>query len=281
MPSASRRAQAGPSWWRTPRRCCASPRTATHARALARAGHGGHDGRAPHGPASFTWPLPIEAWASPVSVSWAGPLDGNKAFTGREWDPEMGWYYYRARYYDPKVGRFVSEDPSGLDGGTNAYRYVEAQPLAATDPNGLRPFEIYNNADDAARDAMREIWGPQQREERAARRAVPRREANELKGMICQCRDDMGAGPEGRFYYQPAEVMSGDDRSLPKRCSGGNNDYAFYHSHPFGDWDRLFSTPDNVTIAGGLIGYLLDPYGTMWVKKPGWPAQSRIGEVGQ
>ncbi len=33
------------------------------------------------------------------------------AFTGREWDVELGLYYYRARYYDPKVGRFLSRDP--------------------------------------------------------------------------------------------------------------------------------------------------------------------------
>lgn len=32
-------------------------------------------------------------------------------FTGREWDKEIGLYYYRARYYDPKVGRFISFDP--------------------------------------------------------------------------------------------------------------------------------------------------------------------------
>ena len=33
------------------------------------------------------------------------------SFTGREWDEETGLYYYRARYYDPEVGRFISFDP--------------------------------------------------------------------------------------------------------------------------------------------------------------------------
>lgn len=33
------------------------------------------------------------------------------AFTGREYDAESGFYYFRARYYDPQVGRFVTEDP--------------------------------------------------------------------------------------------------------------------------------------------------------------------------
>ncbi|MFN8091783.1 MAG: RHS repeat-associated core domain-containing protein [Vicinamibacteria bacterium] len=61
------------------------------------------------------------------------------AFTGREWDPETGLYYYRARYYDLKLGRFISEDPIGLGGGINSYSYVGNQPVNATDPMGLMP----------------------------------------------------------------------------------------------------------------------------------------------
>jgi len=34
-------------------------------------------------------------------------------FTGREWDAETGLYYYRMRYYDPALGRFISPEPYG------------------------------------------------------------------------------------------------------------------------------------------------------------------------
>ena len=59
------------------------------------------------------------------------------AFTGREWDAESGLYFYRARYYDPQVGRFVSSDPIGLAGGVNTYQYVGGNPVNLIDPFGL------------------------------------------------------------------------------------------------------------------------------------------------
>ena len=48
-------------------------------------------------------------------------------------------YFYRARYYDPHVGRFASEDPIGLRGGINYYQYVLNDPIALTDPMGEAP----------------------------------------------------------------------------------------------------------------------------------------------
>jgi RHS repeat-associated protein len=45
-------------------------------------------------------------------------------YTGREQDRETGLDYYRARYYDPANGRFISVDPAGFGAGdTNLYRY--------------------------------------------------------------------------------------------------------------------------------------------------------------
>jgi RHS repeat-associated protein len=59
-------------------------------------------------------------------------------FTGRELDTESGLYYYRARYYDPTVGRFLSEDPMGFTGlDVNLYRYVYNSPVSYSDPPGM------------------------------------------------------------------------------------------------------------------------------------------------
>ncbi len=63
-------------------------------------------------------------------------------YTGREWDSEIGLYYYRARYYDPTTGRFVSKDPAQFAGGDpNLYRYVDNQPATGTDPTGLQGYQ--------------------------------------------------------------------------------------------------------------------------------------------
>jgi RHS repeat-associated protein len=45
--------------------------------------------------------------------------------------------YYRARYYDPSAGRFISEDPIGFDGGENFYAYTSNSPVDLKDPFGL------------------------------------------------------------------------------------------------------------------------------------------------
>ena len=66
-----------------------------------------------------------------------GTLTNPFQFTGREFDAETGLRYYRFRYFDPTVGRFVSEDPIGFDGGINFYLYVQNNPSLLIDPFGL------------------------------------------------------------------------------------------------------------------------------------------------
>jgi RHS repeat-associated protein len=58
-------------------------------------------------------------------------------YTGREYHPRSGLYYYRSRWYDPEIGRFITQDPIGFLGGTNLYAYVGNSPVVFIDPLGL------------------------------------------------------------------------------------------------------------------------------------------------
>jgi len=62
-------------------------------------------------------------------------------FTGREYDSETGNYYYRARYYKPDIGRFMSADPIGYEAGLNLYTYVANNPINNIDPLGLVTYD--------------------------------------------------------------------------------------------------------------------------------------------
>jgi RHS repeat-associated protein len=75
----------------------------------------------------------------------------SQQYTGRENDNpgnDNGLYYYRARYYMPSCGRFVSEDPIGwASGQTNSYAYVGGNPISNTDPLGLSPADVQKITD--------------------------------------------------------------------------------------------------------------------------------------
>jgi len=68
-----------------------------------------------------------------------GSLTNRFQYTGREFDSETNLYFYRSRYYDPKAGRFVSEDSIRFDGGINFYNYVQGNPTTYRDPSGEIP----------------------------------------------------------------------------------------------------------------------------------------------
>ena len=69
------------------------------------------------------------------AISVSGSSANTLRYTGREAD-DSGLYYYRARYYDPLVRRFLTEDPIGFAGGVNFYAYAGNDPVRFNDPSG-------------------------------------------------------------------------------------------------------------------------------------------------
>jgi RHS repeat-associated protein len=55
----------------------------------------------------------------------------------REYDSATGLYYFRARWYSPETGRWLSKDPIGISGGFNLYDFCGNDPVNFVDPTGL------------------------------------------------------------------------------------------------------------------------------------------------
>jgi RHS repeat-associated protein len=76
-----------------------------------------------------------------------GSIENPFTYTAREWDGEIGLYYYRARFYDARVGRFGAEDPRGFFSGMNYFIYCRNNSTIFVDPSGLSVYYVNNDLD--------------------------------------------------------------------------------------------------------------------------------------
>ncbi|MDK2126921.1 RHS repeat-associated core domain-containing protein, partial [Parachitinimonas caeni] len=87
----------------------------------------------------IVWRAEYLAWGNTLKLHWltdAAPVEQPLRFQGQYYDEETGLHYNRFRYYDPDLGRFVSQDPIGLLGGNNFFEYA-LNPTGWVDPLGL------------------------------------------------------------------------------------------------------------------------------------------------
>ena len=92
---------------------------------------------------------------SGADISTSPILDPFVTYTSREHDKESGLYYYRARYYEPALGQFLTADPDpgSLDSPNSflsKFTYVANNPIANIDPSGLSLSSIIDDIGDLA-----------------------------------------------------------------------------------------------------------------------------------
>ncbi len=81
------------------------------------------------------WKATYEPFGKATVTVTVSTITNNLRMLGMYAD-ETGLYYNGHRYYDPKIGRYISSDPIGLAGGLNTYAYVRGNPLRYVDPDG-------------------------------------------------------------------------------------------------------------------------------------------------
>ncbi|WP_330750134.1 RHS repeat-associated core domain-containing protein [Burkholderia diffusa] len=119
------------------------------------------------------WAVDLSAYGWTTSRLAHG-VDNPIRFPGQYYDEESGLHYNRFRYYDPVVGRYISQDPIGLLGGYNLYAYVRNAPAMGTDLMGLQQgLAGFNMPGMAARAslgmwAIKEGYSPEQVSEMVA-----------------------------------------------------------------------------------------------------------------
>ena len=97
---------------------------------------------------NVVWKGEISVFGDVVLGEWIGEalFDERVRFTGKDYDEVTGLYYFNARWYDPQLGRFTSEDP--VRDGINWHVYTYNNPLKYTDPTGLDPHNMTIEEDD-------------------------------------------------------------------------------------------------------------------------------------
>lgn len=123
-----------------------------------------------------------------------GTVNQPYTYTGREFNSESGLYYFRARYYNAGMGRFLQKDPIGFRGGSvNLYSYV-----GNSVPNRIDPFGLIDTVSEAIK------------------RAAARGDVGELEALLEATGNQAAKSAIDRLKSKAADIIA-------KECKGSIN----------------------------------------------------------
>jgi RHS repeat-associated protein len=125
----------------------------------------------------IVWAARYDPWGNIEEEFNPYNIEQNIRLPGQHHDRETGLYYNRHRYYDPKIGAYINQDPIGLMGGVNLYRYP-VNPLRGIDPWGLSPL-------DKSRKNVEDAWKAAKTGEDALNAQGDADEAREMWDKFC------------------------------------------------------------------------------------------------
>jgi RHS repeat-associated protein len=94
----------------------------------------------------IVWAAKYDPWGNIQEEFNPNNIEQNIRLPGQHHDKETGLYYNRHRYYDPKIGSYINQDPIGLLGGINNFTYASGDPVNRIDPYGTDDFGPIFNA---------------------------------------------------------------------------------------------------------------------------------------
>ncbi len=164
------------------------------------------------------WSAEFDAWGNLLTENNPSQLQQLLRLPGQQYDDESGLHYNRHRYYDPKQGRYITQDPIGLQGGWNAYLYP-VDPVRYIDPLGLDLKNIpnfkFDSQDEAALFALKMCNSQSIRVNR------------EYGGLICKTKDNKYIASEGKEGSLTGFSLS------DSRCPFNTSRVGDYHTHGF------------------------------------------------
>lgn len=192
-----------------------------------------------------------------------GLVQNPYGFSTKEYNSKSGLIYFGMRYYDPRIGRFITKDPLEMVKGAHPYVYCNNNPINYLDHWGAEVGDKYPTQDAAAKDALNDIYGPSVKKDR------------EYGGYIYQNKD-------GTYSYTKAK--KGEQHGISDLGPKPSTATADYHSHgaesgPAYDDENFSPTDKKDNRNTGLDGYLVTPSGQMKKYDPSSDTVSDIGKV--